>query len=59
MLHLLCMGRVALTSVAGGAALSYNQLAETNPAGWASVALESPESLTYSVSSVACFRRAA
>ena len=28
MLHLLCMGRVALTSVAGGAALSYNQLAE-------------------------------
>jgi len=29
MLHLLCMGRVALTSVAGGAALSYNQLAES------------------------------
>src|SRR3990170_5856206 len=34
MLHLLCMGSVASTSVAGGAALSYNQLAVADPA-WA------------------------
>src|SRR3990170_6268873 len=32
MLHLLCIGGLATTSVAGGATLSYNQLAGADPA---------------------------